>query len=282
MTQHDRNGSVDPRSAWATPLDAPMYPPYPLPFRDLELLTLQYRTDPAAIRRLLPEPLMPTGDTVLLHVARFGDVPGIGADVHECNVMIGARLDTPTGPVVGAYSPYFFLDNDRAVAVGREVQGQAKRLAEVRLETRGDLVVGTVRANGIDILTGTLPYKLRQAPFAELRSRVDMVTNINLKIVPGIDGTGQSASSWRGSWPMCASPSAGPVRAPSSCGRTRSCRCTGCRCWSSSTGSTGEASSTWSQVGCSTNTPRKPRRPDAMRRSRSVTTRSWARCADVS
>jgi acetoacetate decarboxylase len=189
MTQHDRNGSVDPRNAWATPLDAPMYPPYPLPFRDLELLTLQYRTDPSAIRRLLPEPLMPTGDTVLLHVARFGDVPGIGADVHECNVMVGARLDTPTGPVVGAYSPYFFLDNDRAVAVGREVQGQAKRLAEVRLETRGDLVVGTVHANGIDILTGTLPYKLREAPFAELRARVDMVTNINLKIVPGIDGT---------------------------------------------------------------------------------------------
>ena len=46
MTRHDRNGSVDPRNAWATPLDAPMYPPYPLPFRDLELLTLQYRTDP--------------------------------------------------------------------------------------------------------------------------------------------------------------------------------------------------------------------------------------------
>ena len=189
MNQHARDAQVDPFSAWATPLDAPIYPRYPMPFRDLEFLTLQYRTDPAAIRRLLPEPLVPTGDTVLLHVARFGDVPGIGADIHECNIMIGARLDTPSGPVVGAYSPYFYLDNDRAVAVGREVQGQAKRAAEVRLETRGDLVVGTVRANGIDVLTGTLPYKVREAPFSELRSRVDMVTNINLKIVPGIDGT---------------------------------------------------------------------------------------------
>ena len=98
MTQHSRDANVDPGSAWATPLDAPMYPPYPMPFRDLELLTLQYRTDAAAIRRLLPEPLMPTGDTVLLHVARFGDVPGIGAEIHECNVMIGARLETPSGP----------------------------------------------------------------------------------------------------------------------------------------------------------------------------------------
>ena len=61
--------------AWATPLDAPIYPRYPIPFRDVEFLTLQYRTDPHAIRRLLPEPLVPTGDTVLLHVARMGDVP---------------------------------------------------------------------------------------------------------------------------------------------------------------------------------------------------------------
>ena len=189
MTDPERAAQVDPIGAWATPLDAPMYPRFPMPFRDLELLTLQYRTDPDAIRRLVPEPLVPTGDTVLLHVARFGDVPGIGADVHECNVMVGVRLDTPSGHVFGAYSPYFFLDNDRAVAVGREVQGQAKRLAAVRLETRGDLVVGTVTLNGIDVLTGTLPYKVREAPFEALRSRVDLVTNINLKIVPDIDGT---------------------------------------------------------------------------------------------
>ncbi len=189
MADPERLARVDPLTAWTTPLDAPMYPRYPIPFRDLELLTLQYRTDPEAIRRLVPEPLEPTGDTVLLHVARFGDVPGIGADVHECNVMVGVRLDTPTGPVSGAYSPWFFLDNDRAVAVGREVQGQPKRLAVVKLETRGDLVVGTVTANGIDILTGTLPYKVRAAPFEQLRSRVDMVTNINLKVVPSIDGT---------------------------------------------------------------------------------------------
>jgi len=189
MTDPERTARVDPLAAWATPLDAPMYPRFPVPFRDLELLTLQYRTDPEAIRRLVPEPLVPTGDTVLLHVARFGDVPGIGANVHECNVMVGVRLDTPAGPIVGAYSPYFFLDNDRAVAIGREVQGQAKRMATITLETRGDLVVGTVTANGIDVLTGTLPYKIREAPFEALRSRVDMVTNINLKIVPGIDGT---------------------------------------------------------------------------------------------
>ena len=65
MTDPERAASVDPLGAWATPLDAPMYPRFPVPFRDLELLTLQYRTDADAIRRLVPEPLVPTGDTVL-------------------------------------------------------------------------------------------------------------------------------------------------------------------------------------------------------------------------
>jgi Acetoacetate decarboxylase len=179
----------DPRSAWSTPLDAPLYPRYPIPFRDIEFLTLQYRTDPEAIRRLVPEPLEPTGDTVLLHVARMGDVPGIGAGIHECNVMVGVRLATADGAISASYSPYFFLDSDRAIAQGREVQGQPKRAAIVDLEVRGDLVVGTVVANGIDILTGTLPYKQRRASLDELRARVDMITNINLKIVPNMDGT---------------------------------------------------------------------------------------------
>ena len=179
----------DPDDAWSTPLDAPLYPRYPIPFRDVELLTLQYRTDPDAIRRLVPEPLEPNGDTVLFHIARMGDVPGIGAGIHECNMMVGVRLETPDGTLAGAYSPWFFLDSDRAIALGREVQGQPKRAASVDLQTRVDLVVGTVVANGIDILTGTLPYKQRAGSLEALRSRVDMVTNINLKVIPNIDGT---------------------------------------------------------------------------------------------
>ncbi len=189
MTRGSHDERLDARGAWSTPLDAPLYPRYPIPFRDIELLTLEYRTDPAAIRRLVPEPLEPTGDSVLLHVARMGDVPGIGAGIHECNVMVGVRLDTAQGVVTGCYSPWFFLDSDRAIALGREVQGQPKRAAVVDLETRGDLVVGTVFANGIEVLTGTLPYKQRPGSFDELRSRVDMVTNINLKLIPNMDGT---------------------------------------------------------------------------------------------
>lgn len=174
--------------AWSTPLDSPTYPRYPVPFRDTEILTVEYRTHIDAIRALVPAPLVPTGDTVLLHVARWGDVPGLGRDIGECNVMVGVRFDSPNGTVAGAYSPYFFLDNDRAIAFGREVQGQPKRYAKVALESRGDLHVGTVIANDIAVLTCTMPYKPQPGTLERIRERIDMVSNINLKIIPHIDG----------------------------------------------------------------------------------------------
>ncbi len=177
-----------PTEAWSTPLDAPTYGRYPIAFRDTEILTIQYRSDPDAIRELIPEPLVATGDTVLLHVARWGDVPGFGRDLGECNIMVGVRLDSPEGSITGAYSPYFFLDNDRAIAMGREVQGQPKRFARVSLEVRGDLHVGTVIANEIPVLTCTLPYKARPGDLTQIRRRIDLVTNINLKLLPHIDG----------------------------------------------------------------------------------------------
>ena len=123
----------------------------------------------------------------MVQVARWGDVPGLGRDTYECNVMIGAAFDGPQ-TVTGSYSPYFYVDSDRAMAGGREFHGQPKRRADVHLEHRGDLIVGTVVANGIEVFVGTLPYKAAPATFAELRADVDPVTNINLKILHEIDG----------------------------------------------------------------------------------------------
>jgi acetoacetate decarboxylase len=100
------------------------------------------------------------------------------------NVMFGVRF----GDVVGSYSPYLFLSSDVGVAHGREIHGQPKKLAEPSVEFRGDLIVGTCRRNGIDVLTGTLPYKQTRADIADL-NHFPFRTNINLKAVDHIDGT---------------------------------------------------------------------------------------------
>ena len=173
---------------FTSPWDAPLYPPFPMRFRDATILTVCYRTDPAAIDRILPPPLERVSDVVLAHIYRMPDVDFAGT-VHECNVMVGARLTVGDEAVEGGYSVGLYLDSDVGVAHGREVHGQPKKLASLALEARGDLIVGTVDRNGITVLTATLPYKQREVDPAEMRRHFDFAENINYKVIPHIDGT---------------------------------------------------------------------------------------------
>jgi acetoacetate decarboxylase len=177
-----------PLQVQSIPWDAPLHGRPPARFMDCEVLAFQYRTDLAAIRALLPAPLEPVNDVVLVQIGRWGDVPGVGRDTKEANIMVAARFKSKDKDVVGAYSPYFYVTNDRAMAGGREFHGQPKRLAEVTLETRGDIFVGTVVANGIEVFTGTMHYKARRSTLADLCRHVNPVTNLNLKVLPHIDG----------------------------------------------------------------------------------------------
>ena len=54
------------------PWDSPLVPPFPIRFRDTEILTVCYRTHPAAIDRLLPPPLERMGDVVMIHILLHG------------------------------------------------------------------------------------------------------------------------------------------------------------------------------------------------------------------
>jgi len=140
------------RGGFSTPWDAPMVPPFPFRFRNAEILTLYWRTDPVAMAFLLPPPLRATGDVVCVHIYKMNDTDWLGPYT-EANVMFGAAL----GDRMGAYSPYLVLSSDIGLAHGREVHGQPKKLGNPMLEARGDLFVGTVERNGIAVITGTLP-----------------------------------------------------------------------------------------------------------------------------
>src|SRR5205823_3214029 len=98
----------------------------------------------------------------LVHTYVMAAADYTGTAVAECNVTVGVRLETEGEVVCGGYSPYFLVESDAALATGREVHGQPKKLAEVSLEVRGDLVVGEARRNGIAVVTTTLPYRQRQ------------------------------------------------------------------------------------------------------------------------
>ena len=170
---------------FSTPLDAPTVPPFPFEFRDVEVLTLSYRSDPAAMLRLLPPPLELIGDIVLIHIYKMNDTDWLGP-YGEANVMFGARL--PGAGLSGAYSPYLYLSSDVGVVHGREVHGQPKKLGVPKLAARGDAWVGSVARNDIEIITGTMAYKQRRGELSALSQLLDFSNNFNLKAIDHITG----------------------------------------------------------------------------------------------
>ena len=173
------------RPGFSTPWDSPMTPPFPFSFRNAEVLTAVYRTDPAAAARLLPPPLELAGDAVMMHIYRMNDTDWIG-EYGEANIMIPAR--TPGMKTAAGYSPYFFLDAPVGIAQGREVHGQPKKFARPRLRRKGDIWLAQIVRNGVEVATATMAYKHSRGDLSALKARFDFSVNLNLKSIDHIDG----------------------------------------------------------------------------------------------
>jgi acetoacetate decarboxylase len=178
--------SFDPNDLSETPYGAPLVPRFPLRMRDTEILTIAYRTAPEAVERFLPRGLEPGAPRVIVHLYRMHDAEWFGR-YGESAVQIPVR-HTASG-TAGAYSPLLFVESDGAIAAGREIYGQPKKGGEIELGPHGDLLVGRLRRNGIDVVTATMPYK-QQAGTVEELDALGFRTNLNLKAVPAVDGSG--------------------------------------------------------------------------------------------
>jgi acetoacetate decarboxylase len=171
----------DVRAVSGTPYLAPLVPELPIRMRDTEMLTIVYRTDAAAPDRLVPEPLEVTSDLVVAHFYWMHDAEWFGV-YGESAWQLPVQLPDGSRAV---YSPFLILGSDGAVAAGRELYGQPKKAGEVKLESRGDLVVGVVARNGIDIATATIVYKQQRADPGAIEELVPgSATNVNLRVLP--------------------------------------------------------------------------------------------------
>lgn len=170
---------------FSTPEHAPLVPRLPIEFRNTEIFSIWYRSKPDAIARLLPRPLEPVSDLVLVHFYAMHDPDRFGPH-REFAMQIDARL--PGTNVRGAYSPLLMLSTDGGLATGREIYGQPKKLGAPSLEVRGDLLVGVAARNGIDVVTGTMPYKPSLGSIDALLELMPFATNLNYKVVPDVTG----------------------------------------------------------------------------------------------
>src|SRR5450432_1833672 len=171
------------RNAFAMPLTSPAFPPGPYRFINREFLIVTYRTDPEALRAVVPEPLQIAEAIVKYEFIRMPDSTGFG-DYTESGQVIPVSLEGQPGNYVHS----MYLNDEAPIAGGRELWGFPKKLAAPSLSVEIDTLLGTLNYGSVRVATATMGYKHRSLDHAAVLAGL-LAPNYLLKIIPHVDGT---------------------------------------------------------------------------------------------
>ena len=172
--------------AFAMPLTNPSFPRPPYRFYNREYIIISYRTDPAALAAVVPEPLQVAEPIVKYEFIRMPDSTGFG-DYTESGQVIPVTYNGEHG----SYVHSMYLDDDAPISGGRELWGFPKKLASPKIVHEGDVIVGTLHYGSQLCAAGTMGYKhkiLDAAAIGALTTSM-MSPSYLLKIIPHVDAT---------------------------------------------------------------------------------------------
>jgi acetoacetate decarboxylase len=165
------------------PLHNPAFPPGPYRFVDREYLIISYRTDPDALRALVPAPLQLAEPVVKFEFIRMPDSTGFG-DYTESGQVIPVSFEGQAG----GYVHSMYLNDEAPIAGGRELWGFPKKLAAPSLTVETDTLLGTLDYGSVRVATATMGYKHRALDNATVLAGL-LAPNYLLKIIPHVDGS---------------------------------------------------------------------------------------------
>ena len=169
--------------AFAMPLHNPAFPPGPYRFVNREYLIISYRTDPDALRALIPAPLELAEPVVKFEFIRMPDSTGFG-DYTESGQVIPVTYKGQHGGFVLS----MFLNDHPPIAAGRELWGFPKKLGQPDLHVHTDTLMGTLDYSDFRIATGTMGYKHKTLDNETIKKSLETPAFL-LKIIPHVDGT---------------------------------------------------------------------------------------------
>jgi acetoacetate decarboxylase len=174
---------------WSTPKLAPLYPEFPIQYRNVQILTSVYETSAEAIARHLDAPLKSLNNYVMIHNYFMPEVQGMGV-VEETNVMVGVSVTDLEGQeFIGGFSTNLLISSDVGLAQGREIHGQPKKLGSTKLVVDNGQIEAKVYRNSDLVSHVTAAYKSEVSTIEELKSYFPFAQNINHKVIRNIDGS---------------------------------------------------------------------------------------------
>jgi acetoacetate decarboxylase len=166
-----------------TPLTAPAFPAVQPRFFDREYLNVVYRTDPEALRAVVPAPLEIDEPLVRFEVMKMNDVTGYGPYT-EAGQAVQVVFDGERGEYLHA----MYLDSFAATASGREVSAYPKVMGSPELYVDSGALVGTLDYGTLRVATATMGYKQYELDTRKAEAEITVPTFM-LKTIPHYDGS---------------------------------------------------------------------------------------------
>jgi acetoacetate decarboxylase len=169
--------------AFAMPLTSPAFPPGPSRFVNREFFIVTYRTDPEALKAVIPAPLEMIDPIVKFEFIRMPDSSGFG-DFTESGQVIPVRYKDQLGGYVHA----MYLNDHPPIAGGREIWGFPKKLGYPELRVEKETLQGVLRFGSLPIAVATMGYKYRPVSHDKVLASLS-APNFLIKIIPHVDCT---------------------------------------------------------------------------------------------
>lgn len=130
-------------------MNTDLYQPYPWVFRNATMTVVSLECDEQALSELLPEGLdLKRPANVVAWAMRCEGIAGVGS---YTELMLNV-LAVKDGKTVST-TPFIYVDNDAAMASGREVLGVPKRIATFDQQMVNDQIITRATRSGVDFAT---------------------------------------------------------------------------------------------------------------------------------
>lgn len=166
---------------YTTPWLSPLYPKPPYHYRDIEILSVAYEMDAAVLEDMIPEPLELLANKV------FATMIGSAKVITGLGNYIESALWIPVKykDMVGTFATLLYLDNERAIAAGREIWGIEKKRAQVTMNYRQpqNIVRGELERAGANLMSLAVSLDA-PASDADLGDLGLLANFFSLKVIP--------------------------------------------------------------------------------------------------
>lgn len=165
--------------------DDAWYGSQPYRFEKNEWLLVDIKTTPEILRALVPEPLKPNPENlIMLYIGRFNIVePEIS--YLEAGLIIPASIyeEKTKNEKWGGYLPILYLDEVAPIIGGREIYGFPKQGAEIEFTRNDNLVHAIVKKDGEIIIDINFEIKKK----AELTNTESSLVSFLFKRIPSVN-----------------------------------------------------------------------------------------------